>query len=116
MVHHGSRLKLADLAGADARADTRQRLNPATSGQSGPAALGRSVPFAGRCGRRSGLALTGKARSTLPSTDAIGSMKAPVRVALMDFRGCRRGALRSGEQRLAFDAGEELGGSDFEFE
>lgn len=51
-----------------------------------------------------------------PSTDAIGSMKAPVRVALMDFRGCRRGALRSGEQRLAFDAGEELGGSDFEFE
>jgi prophage regulatory protein len=51
-----------------------------------------------------------------PSTKPIvGSMNAPVRVALVDVRGCRRGALRSGEQRLAFDAGEELGGSDFEF-
>ena len=49
------------------------------------------------------------------STDAIvRSMKAPVRVADVDVGGCRRGALRSGEQRLAFDAGEELGSSDFE--
>ena len=50
------------------------------------------------------------------STEAnVGSMKAPVRVADVDVGGCRRGALRSGEQRLAFDAGEELGGSNFEF-
>ena len=42
-------------------------------------------------------------------------MKAPVRVADGDGGGCRRGTLRGGEQRLAFDAGEELGGSDFEF-
>jgi hypothetical protein len=42
-------------------------------------------------------------------------MKSPVRVADVDVGGCRRGALRSSEQRLAFDAREELGGSDFEF-
>ena len=51
------------------------------------------------------------------STEAnVGSMKAPVRVADVDVGECRRGAPRSGEQCLAFDAGEELGGSDLEFE
>jgi len=50
-------------------------------------------------------------------TDAlVDSMKAPVRVADVNVGGCRRGPLRSGEQRLAFDPGEELGGSDLEFQ
>src|SRR5438270_11152870 len=43
-------------------------------------------------------------------------MKAPDGGPNVDRGGCRHGALRSGEQRLAFEAGEELGGSNFEFQ
>jgi len=76
----------------------------------------RSVPFAGVAnGERRIPSPEGEVNPT--SRDAIvGSMKAPVCVADVDVGGCRRRALRSGEQRLAFDAGEELGGSDFEFQ
>ena len=70
----------------------------------------------GRCEIRAAHSPPPEGEVNPTSTDAIaGSMKAPVRVARVDVGGCRRGALRSGEQRLAFDAGEELGGSDFEF-
>jgi len=93
----------------------RVDLVPATSGRPRPTALGRSVPR-GRCERRAAHSLSPQGEVNPTSTDAIvGSMKAPVRVADVDVGRCRRGALRSGEQRLAFDAGEELGGSDFEF-
>ena len=86
------------------------------NGRPRAAALGRSVPFAGVAndGRRIPPSPRGEVNPT--STDAlVGSMKAPVRLADVGVGGCRRGAFRGGEQRLAFDAGEELGGSDFEF-
>ena len=71
----------------------------------------------GRCERRAAHSPSPQGEVNPTSTDAlVGSMKAPVRVADVDVGGCRRGALRGGEQRLAFDAGEELGGSDFEFQ
>src|SRR6478609_8712298 len=71
----------------------------------------------GRCERRAANSHAPEGKVNPTSTDAlVGSMKAPVRVAHVDVGGCRRSALRSGEQRLAFDSGEELGGSDFEFE
>ena len=84
----------------------------ATSGRFGTL---RSVR--GRCERRAAHSSSPDGEVNPTSTDAlVGSMKAPVRVADVDVGGCRRGALRGGEQRLAFDAGEELGGSDFEFQ
>jgi hypothetical protein len=86
------------------------------SGRPRAAALGRSVPFAGVANDERRIPPHRKGEVNPTSTDAlVGSMKAPVRVADVDVGGCRPGALRGGEQRLAFDAGEELGGSDFEF-
>src|SRR3954464_15573518 len=69
------------------------------------------------CERTSGaFALTARRVSPTSTAAIVCSMKAPVRVVDVHVGGCRRDALRSGEQRFAFDAGEELGGSDFEFE
>jgi hypothetical protein len=102
-------------------ADVRVRPRPATGADGHERLLWDSVPFT----RSRALRTTSGAFPLSPSpqgevnptsTDALlSSMKAPVRVADVDVGGCRRGALRGGEQRLAFDAGEELGGSDFEF-
>ena len=73
-----------------------------------------SVPD--RCERRAAHSAWPQVEVNPSATDAVvGSVKAPVRVADADVGGWRRGALRSGEQSLAFDAGEKLGGSDFEF-
>ena len=65
--------------------------------------LGTLRSVRGGCERRAAPPLSPEGEVHPTATDAnVGSMKAPIRVADVDVGGCRRGALRSGEQRWIF--------------